>query len=234
MKRRAFGASGCGLLILLLACAQAGRAQSPAAPRDDQQLWNEFQLLKPLTKTKDLIIIGVMRIGRGFERPVDERIGAAVAFKLRPYLTVAPTYLYVDQQPSAVGARIREHRLVLNVTGKFKFGELTVTDRNHYERRVRHDSADFTMYRNRLQLDYPLRLGEFQFKPFIADEVWYSTQAGGPAGRQGWFRNRLGGGILKQVTKQVYAEFFYLHQNDGISRPGNVHALGMLWRFSLE
>lgn len=221
------------LLPLLLAVSQARLiAQTSTPPRDDGQFWNETQLIKPLTKTKDLIVIGVVRVGRDLARPVDERIGAAIAFKLNKYLTLQPTYLYVDQQPFA-GRRISEHRLVMNVTGKATLGKFMFTDRNLFERRARHDSRDFTVYRNRLQIDHPAQLGAFKFKPFVADEIWYSTQSNAQ-GRLGWFRNRISAGILKQFSQHFYAEFFYLYQHDGVSRPGNVHALGTLFRIYLK
>ncbi len=215
------------LTLLLFFMLPAVQAQTTPL-RADNQFWNETQFIKPLSKDKDLIVIAVLRAGRDFARPVDERIGTGLAFKLSPYLTIMPTYIYVDQQPFA-GRRIKEHRLVFNATAKFKVGELTFTDRNLIERRVRHNSRDFTVYRNRLQLDYPARIGAFKFKPFIADEVWYSTQQG-QQGRQGWFRNRISAGIIKQLGERFNAEVFYLRQTDGISFPGNVHAIGTLLR----
>lgn len=223
-----------GLGLLLLFCCFTSAAAQNSPPRNDRQFWTEWQLVKPLTKTKDLIIIGVLRLGREWQRPVDERIGAALAFKLNKHLTLQPTYLYVDQQPFA-GRRINEHRLIFNATGRFRLGKFTFTDRNLYERRVRHDSPDFTLYRNRLQIDYLTRLGSFEFRPFLADEVFYSTQAGGPnGGRHGWSRNRVAAGVLKQIRENLYGEFFYLYQMDGISRPGNLHAVGTLLRFTLN
>jgi uncharacterized protein DUF2490 len=208
------------------------QAQTPLPPREDRQFWAETQIIKPLKDDKDLIIIGVLRFGREVRRPVDERIGGGIAFKMNRYMTLTPTYLYVDQQPYQ-GIRINEHRLILNLTGKIRLGKLTLTDRNLLERRVRHNSRDFTMYRNRLQIDYPARLGKFQFKPFLADEVFYSTQAGIGV-RQGWFRNRISAGIIRQISKRLNAEFFYLYQHDGLSRPGNVHAIGTLFRIYLD
>ena len=144
-------------------------------PRDDNQFWNETQVIKPTGKNKELIVIGVLRTGRDFARPVDERIGAGFNFKMNKHLSIIPTYVYVDQQPYD-GRRIQEHRLILNATIKFNAGAFAFMDRNLLERRVRHSSADFTVYRNRLQIDHPAKIGSFKFKPFIADEIWYSTQ----------------------------------------------------------
>jgi Protein of unknown function (DUF2490) len=215
------------LSALLFFTLPAALAQPPP-PREDNQFWHETQFIKSLRKDKDLVVIAVLRAGRDFARPVDERLGAGLAFKPSKYLTIMPTYVYVDQQPFA-GRRIKEHRLIFNATMKFKVGELTFTDRNLLERRVRHTSRDFTVYRNRLQLDYPARIGTFKFKPFLADEIWYSTQSG-PQGRQGWFRNRISAGIIKQLGERFNAEVFYLRQTDGISLPGDVHAVGTLLR----
>ncbi len=201
-------------------------------PREDNQFWNETQLIKPTGKNKELIIIGVLRTGRNFARPVDERIGAGFNFKLNKYLSIIPTYLYVDQQPYD-GRRIQEHRLVLNATVKFNAGAFAFMDRNLVERRVRHSSADFTVYRNRLQIDHPARIGSFKFKPFIADEIWYSTQTSN-AKTLGWFRNRISAGIIKQFGERFSADIFYLRQNDGVSFPGNVHAIGTLFKIYLH
>lgn len=214
------------LFFVIWAGSYQANAQTP--PQDDNQFWNEVQLIKALDKKHDLIIIGVLRVGQDFKRPVDERLGAGLAFKPNKYLTLMPTYLYVDQQPFP-GRRISEHRLVMNITGKINIGKFLFTDRNLIERRARHDSRDFTFYRNRLQIDHPAKIGRFSFKPFFADEVLYSTQQAG-SGRQGWFRNRISAGIIKQFSERFNAEFFYLRQQDGVSRPGDVHAVGTLFR----
>lgn len=215
----------------ILLMSEPGQAQTAAPPREDHQFWNETQLVKRLTEKQDLVIIGVVRLGRDWHRPVDERIGSGVAFKVNPHLTIMPTYIFVSYQPFP-GRLINEHRLVMNVTGKFALGQFTFTDRNLFEGRVRHGNPDFFVYRNRLMIDHPARIGSFTFKPFVADEIWYSTQPL-PRGHFGWFRNRISAGILKQFTKHFYAEIFYLHQNDGLSRPGNLNVIGTFFRYTL-
>lgn len=206
-------------------------AQTVTPPREDHQFWNEIQIVKPITKRNDLVFIGVVRIGRNWTRPVDERIGTGWAFKINKYLTVMPTYIHVAYQPYE-GRRINEDRWVLNVTGKIPVGKFLITDRNLIERRVRYNNPDFTVYRNRLQIDHPAQIGQFKFKPFVADEIWHSTQTIG--GKEaGWFRNRISVGILKQMTEHFYGEFFVLYQSDGRSRPGNIPVVGTLFRYTL-
>jgi hypothetical protein len=218
-------------VILICAFVQNTFAQTPVPPREDHQFWNETQVVKHIGKRQDLVFIGVMRIGRDWQRPVDERLGAGWAFKLNKYLTVMPTYIHVEYQPYA-GRNIHEERLVMNVTGKFTAKQFTFTDRNLIERRVRHGSPDFTVYRNRLQIDHPMHIGEKKFKGFVADEIWHSSQSGNGS-EFGWFRNRLSVGVLKQLSEHFYSEIFLLYQSDGRSRPGNIPVVGTLFRYTL-
>lgn len=198
-------------------------------PSEESQSWNEVQLYLRVNQRTDLVLIGVLRLGSNFSdllRPIDERAGGGIAFKLNKYLTVMPTYLYVAQQPTPT-RKNTEHRLVMNITGKFSLGRFNFTDRNLIERRVRHSLNDFVMYRNRLQIDHPIRVGAFSFRIYAADEVWYSSLA------DAWVRNRISGGAFKQFTPHFYAEVFYLRQNDGRALPGDVHALGTLFKLTL-
>lgn len=217
------------ILAFLLFSNRAAAQTTQTDPQDENQVWNETQVFIPLNKKTDLFLVGVLRAGANFTdflRPIDERGGAGIAFKLNKYLTVMPTYVYVAQQPTRT-RKNAEHRLILNVTPKFALGRFTFTDRNLIEFRVRHSLSNFVMYRNRLQIDYPVKIGEFGFKLFVADEAWYSTLL------ETWVRNRISGGIIKQFTPHFAAEFFYLRQNDGRARPGDAHVFGTLFRINL-
>ncbi len=214
----------CSLPLCFVVVVSA-RAQTPP-PREDTQFWNETQLIAPINKKLDAIMLGVLRIGRDLERPVDERIGGGVALKPNKYFTFFPHYLYVAQQPFA-GRKISEHRLNLEGTFRIFPGRFTITDRNRLERRVRNSSRDFWVYRNRLQIDHPVQIGEFKFKPFVADEVWYVGDA------RAWTRNRFSVGVIKEFNSRFTAELFYLRQNDGRARPGNLHVVGTLLKVKL-
>src|SRR5215510_4374546 len=212
-------------IVLNLFDAATSAAQTVAADaREDLQFWNETQVIMPTNERIDLMLFGVLRIGRDLARPVDERGGTGVAFKTTKILTIIPTWLYVAQQPTATRKNI-EHRLIFNATFKFPLGKFAFTDRNLIERRLRNGRDDFTMYRNRLQIDHPARIGSFKFRVFVADEVWYDSL------QNMWVRNRASAGVIKQFSRRFAAEFFYLRQNDGRARPGDAHVIGTLFRF---
>lgn len=215
------------LAMLLIGTADQAQAQTNAVdPQDDVQFWNEVQVIVPVQEKIDLVMIGVLRLGRNLSHFVDERAGAGVAFKAHKYLTITPTYLYVAQQPSGTRKNF-EHRLILNATAHFALGKFVFTDRNLIERRLRHSLNNTTIYRNRLQIDHPVNLGKIEMRVFVADEVFYF----GP--QRAWSRNRISAGIIKKFSNQMTGEFFYLRQNDGRARPGDVHAFGTLLRFFL-
>ncbi|HEX4948194.1 MAG TPA: DUF2490 domain-containing protein [Blastocatellia bacterium] len=198
-------------------------AQTPL-PQDDEQFWSEAQLNGALVKDKvDLTLWEFWRHGRGFSFPTDVRTGAGLTFRINKHLTIQPTYLYLLQQPWP-GVKNYSHRLLLDVTTKFNLGKFGFTNRHRYEKQLRHRRADDTQLRERLTIDHPARLGDFKFNVFVSDEIFYSTTF------KAVYRNRIAAGITKNFSPRFSADFFYLRQNDGRSRPGDIHAVGTVLR----
>jgi hypothetical protein len=46
-------------------------------------------------------------------------------------------------------------------------------------------------------------------------------------------RNRAAIGANHAFNKHFTLELYYMRQNDGRSRPGDLHIIGSLWRFKL-
>src|SRR5438876_9903215 len=90
-----------GICLQLFAIATIVFGQSTSRPRADTQVWSEVQVAIPVTKHTDVVLLGTMRFGRNVHRPVNERIGAGVSFKVGKYLTVFPFYLHVASQPTS-------------------------------------------------------------------------------------------------------------------------------------
>jgi hypothetical protein len=208
---------------MIVAISGLARAQSR---RTDTQEWNDVQIYAPVTKTVDFVVYGTLRIGRNITHPVDERIGAGFSFKLGKYLTVVPSYLHITTQPFK-NTRVYENRLNAAATLRFPLGRFTVSDRNLFERRLRHPGGDSTRYRNRLQIDHPAKLGKARFNVFASDEVFYDWSF------NAWVRNRFAAGVSKVWNKQLTTDLYYLRQNDGHSRPGDIHVIGTTFRIRL-
>jgi len=192
--------------------------------RADVQEWNDVQISTPVTKTVDFILYGTLRVGRNVTHSVDERIGAGFSFKFGKFVTVTPWYLHITTQPFA-GSQAYENRLNLAGTVRFPIGKFTLGDRSLFERRLRHPGGDSTRYRNRLQIDHPL--WNLKLNLFAADEVFYDWSS------NAWVRNRFSVGVSKAWNKLLTTDVYYLRQNDGHSRPGDLHVLGNTIRIRL-
>ena len=200
------------------------RAQTTSAPRNDTQVWTEVQVAKSINSKTDFVLLGIARVGREVSRPVNERIGAGVSFKLGKYLTVFPFYLHVASQPTRLN-HSTEERITLEATAKLPLGKFVFSDRNRVELHFHSPPPNFTQYRNRMQLEHELGFGGLH--GFIADEVFYDSIA------SAWIRNRMYAGIIKKVNKHFTLEVYYVRQNDSHSHPGDIHAIGATFKIHL-
>lgn len=215
------------LVVVFAAVIETEAQTTVPPPREDAHFWHELQLTMPVRKTVDLNVFGAIRVGRGITRLVDERIGAGLAFKLNRRFTLQPRYFFVARQAFTGGTNY-EHRLIVEGIVRFFPSKFTLTDRNRIERRFRLSREDAWIYRNRFQVEYPVRIGGSEFRPYVSSEIYYDT------GPRAWTRHRLFIGFIKEFDKRVSGEFFYLRQNDGHSRPGDLHVIGTLLRIRLR
>lgn len=98
-----------------------------------------------------------------------------------------------------------------------------MSDRNLVDRRLR-SSGNTTQYRNRLQLEHPFKVGGFEATHFASDEVFYDSR------ERAWIRNRFALGLSRKSSDRYTGEIYYLRQNDGFSRPGDLNVIGTTLR----
>jgi hypothetical protein len=199
-------------------------AQSTRPDQDDTQLWNDVQLIWPVSKRFDAIVNGTLRIGDGISRPVDERIGFAMSAKARRHLTITPGYLHINMQPTPGHSGV-ENRITLPFLFQVRFGKTALSERSQFEFRFRDPLGTQTRYRNWLIIGYALRNPKITV--FISDEIFYDWSVGA------WVRNRAAVGFNRQLGKRMSADFYYLRQNDGRSVPGDLNVIGVAFRYQL-
>jgi len=214
------------LMLTLLVGSKFARGQG-LLDRHDTQIWNDTVVAIELNKKVDFLLAGTLRIGRGVERPVDERFGAGFSIKLGKYVTFVPAWYYIAMQPLK-NRKAYENRLSFAVTVKGPIGKgFTLGNRSLFERRLRTPAIDSTRYRDRLQLEHPFHIGEIKMNWFMADEIFYDWSF------HAWVRNRINMGVGHNFNKHVYGEIYYLRQNDSHARPGDLHVIGTGLRFRL-
>ena len=208
------------LMGIFLCAVQAG-AQ---VPEKDNQIWNDFQLTIPMTKKVDFLVQGTLRLDR--ELAYDVRWGAGFNYKVNQYLTLNQSYFNAEARPPN-GQKTREVRLTFGATLQKPIGKFTLFDRNAFERRWRSPQLDSWRYRNRLRLEHPFQINKTKFNWFISDEMFYDWSV------HDWVRNRATIGANHTFNKHFTGELYYMRQNDGRSRPGDLHVIGTLLRFKL-
>lgn len=213
------------LLVFVFASGTfAQNAESP--PREDVQNWNEVELSVPLGKKVDLNFFGELRLGRNITHFVSERAGFGLSFKPNKYLSVEPTYKRIAGQ-SFAGKTSYENRLSLGATVSLPLGKFTVSDRNLVDRRLR-SSGNTTQYRNRLKVEHPFSVKRMKFNAFAANEVFYDSV------ERAWIRNRFSIGVSRKFSERYAGEIYYLRQNDGFSRPGDLNVIGTKLKVRLK
>jgi len=209
--------------LIIFAFFHTAFAQSLPDSRNDTQSWNKVEFTVPVYESVDLVLSGDLRLGRNLSDFVDERVGARLNFKLGKYFELSPGYEYIVKQPER-NLNTYENRLSLAGTVKIPVGKFSVENRNQFERRLRHSQSDTTRYRNRLLISRPVTIGGVKLDLFASNEVFYDWSV------NAWTRNRFSAGGEKKFTEQFTFEVYYTRQNDGFSRPGDLHVIGTTFK----
>jgi hypothetical protein len=214
-------------LVAILPFASPASVQTQTqVPKADTESWNDVQFTVPLNQKVDLLIQGTVRIGGNLTTAVDGRWGFGFNYKVWKYVTVNELYFHREAKPPN-GRQEREDRLTFGVTLRVPVKKFTLIDRNWFERRWRAPQVDAWRYRNRLQLEHPLKVGKATFTGHVSDEVFYDWS------QHDWVRNRFIVGAYHAFNKHFTLDLYLMRQNDGRTRPGDLNVIGTQWRFRM-
>jgi len=190
---------------------------SSKLPRQDFQGWAAIEATHPVNERTDFIVSTELRYSDDLGHSVFRRITTGVAFRRFHFFTIEPYYQY--SVTDAAGGRFsHEHRLaiVAAVSGSWKNWYLS--HRHTGEGRFV-ENRRIWRYRNRAEVRRPMTIAGRQLTLFAWDEIYYGTDA------RRWYRNRAALGFGKRINDRISVDVFYAHQNDGISRPGDLRAI---------
>lgn len=212
------------LLPARFASAQSTDALSDA--EDDSQLWTAVQFALPLREQADLILSGSFRQGRDFSHPVYEAAGAAVRFRLGRYFALSPIYQFVATQyfPSV---HTTENRLSISSAVSVPVKWLVLDNAHQFEQRFR-EPQNSIRYRSRVQVEWPFRYHDGDYRLFSWDEAYYDWSA------HAWSRNRFSVGGGKRLNSNLAIDLFFMKQNARFSRPRDINAIGVTFRIQLD
>jgi Protein of unknown function (DUF2490) len=212
--------SGPGRLFLLvcpLVLAFAAAGQEPQ-PEEDFQSWNDVQLTIPLSPKLDFQTQFTARLGKNVTRLNDGRFAVGVVLKPHKSFSINPFYWNIRTR-NAVSVFREEHRWNLRFVYRFPTKSFGFSHRSWFERRIR-GAAKSWRYRPSLtfEKDLPPKFIP-KAKFFITDEVFYDSVPGR------FSRNRFSVGINKVINNDLTLDLYYMRQNDGLSRPGDLHTI---------
>jgi len=121
------------------------------------------------------------------------------------WLDVGFNYRQVYEKDSK-GKWREEHQPNVYFTVKDKLFGLDMSDRSRLEYRDREDKKDVWRYRNKLTLELPFEFTALKLRPYAADEVFFTITD------DNIDKNRLYGGLLFTLSKNIKGEVFYLWQ----------------------
>jgi hypothetical protein len=205
-------------LLAILFCNSSAQSTNNQE-ENDSQFWNETQLVVWSNEKNEVVLNGVLRLGRDFSHFTDNRIGFSYTHKPSKYLSLTGGYLYRVAFP-AENRKTFENRFIaaatINAPLKNKF---KLANRNQFEYKSVNSRPNTWDYRNRLRLDREVSVGKTKITPYGFIEVFYNE-------KNHWYRSRLAFGVHKKLTDKLTGELFYLRQNDGVSLPGDLNVIG--------
>jgi hypothetical protein len=245
-------AAFCVMLLTSIHCRDAsGQTATPTppppVPRHDTQQWNDVQLIVPMTSKVDFILLGTLRLGRNLVSPVDERIGISFSINPTKSVSLVPSYLHIERQPSA-GRGFFEDRAAFTATLKankyislapsflyikrsFSVGQTDLERRPSVAitltlPRPRFTLSDRNLVERRLRQPQGnstryRNLLQLQYS-FVTQgkhlTLLLSDEVSHESAMKAWVRNRFLAGIRKQLNNYCSADFYYIKQNDGRAR----------------
>lgn len=191
-------------------------------PHQDFETRINLDATHSLSKSTDFLFGTEVYFSRDQGHMAYRKISTGFSFCWGKFLTFEPYYQY-SLRDSASGPLRHENRLAFATTVGTPWKHWVISDRNLGERRFEEDGQSWR-YRNRIEFSRPLNLERKQVSVFVWDEVYYSSTA------RRWYRNRVALGASRRLTRKIAIEVYYLHQNDGYSRPGDLDGVEMTLR----
>ncbi len=213
-----------GFLIFLCGLISVKSQTPPLVEQDDVQSWNDIQLTIPMSKKVDFVSQLTGRFGKNISRLNDARYQFGFSFKPNKTWSFHPFYWNIKARDSRSRFRT-EHRLNLRIGFKFPTKTFGLSHRSWFEYRIRNTGKSWR-YRPSLtfEKEFPKK---FNAKVYITEEPFYDSIL------KKFSRNRFTVGINKTLTKKLSLDIYYMRQNDGNSRPGDLNVIGTSWKIKL-
>ena len=202
------------LCCCLLTAVARAQQQQPEDPEDEKQigLWLDQGVSAGLSPDKSLEIEFYERFDEGASNLFEYFVQGGVAFRLRPWITVIPTYRY-QRFPGNPSIEY-ENRLLLNVTLSTPKGALRPIVRTLIEERFPESRSASTRLRFRPGVEYILPLHMPQRPVLVVNDEMFVVPGNNSFAAGGKFtQNRVQAGVRLQLTNSLSVRPYYMLQS---------------------
>ena len=129
-------------------------------------------------------------------------VDAGVSRRLSEWFRFGVNYRYIEED-SGSGWNT-EHRPSATGTFSWKWGKLSLSDRNRMEYRDREASGNTWRYRNRLMIRPPQKWTRFEIQPYFSGELLYQFNV------SSWNQYRLAAGLASRLSQSFKMDLYYM------------------------
>ncbi len=170
----------------------------------DSKYYSEFVLKHKLSDKFDLFFTPEFRFKNDMGHMYYQSYRVGSTYHAYKYLDLAAAYRYVQTQDSAGDWSNNDTQyLEMIMTPKIKLAGLDLSDANKFEYRFIENARDRWFYRNLLTAAYPLKVFNFEFTPYISDEIYYDYEI------EKINLNWLTLGVTKKLNKILTVGIYY-------------------------
>lgn len=213
-------------LVIFVFFIFAAAARAQPQPEEDIQAWNDVQLTLPVGQYVDFNAVIATRFGKNVTRLSDGRFAVGMTLKPSKSFSIQPLFWFIRSR-NALSRFRNEHRLNLRLNYRFPFRSFGLSHRSSFESRLRSPLSSWR-YRPSVTFEKDIPNSWIPKARFFAtEEVFYDSLS------KRFSRNRFTLGVNKTLSKQLSVDVYYMRQNDGLSRPGDLHVLGTSWKIKM-
>ena len=176
--------------------------QTSQSKENDWEFWNNYFVDWNLTENWKAKIAVEFKFDDDMSNHYYNHVDAGVSTRLSEWFRFGVNYRYIDEDTGS-GWNI-EHRPSAIGTFSWKWGKLSLSDRNRMEYRDREANSNTWRYRNRLMIRSPQKWTRFEIQPYFSGEVLYQFNV------SSWNQYRLSAGLATWLTELLKMDIYYM------------------------
>ena len=161
-------------IVSILACLFLATG---ALAETDNKYYSEFVLKHKLNDKFDLFFNPEVRFKNDMGNAYYQQYRIGTIFHACKYLDLTGAYRFIAQKDSKSDWSNSDMQYIeMIATPKIKLGGFNLSDANKMEYRYIENARDRWVYRNLVTIAYPAKIGNFEFTPYVSNEIYYDFE----------------------------------------------------------